>query len=126
MVLTVLLPRELQLVPAWLLLLVVAVLLLALVFGDPGRLDRRSKELRVVSIGLVTVLVGNALIATYLLIGDLIRGGKETNSATALLTAGAVVWTSNNIAFSLLYWELDGGGSAERTHANSWKRCLLR
>jgi hypothetical protein len=49
------------------------------------------------------------------LIGDLIHGGKETNSATALLEAGAVVWVSNNIAFSLLYWQLDGGGSAART-----------
>ena len=50
------------------------------------------------------------------LIGDLINGGPETNSAGALLEAGAVVWLSNNIAFSLLYWELDGGGAAARIH----------
>jgi uncharacterized membrane protein len=118
MVLTVLLPGELRLAPAWLLLLIEAVLLGALVFGDPGRIDRRSGQLRVLSIGLVAVLVLNSLIATYLLIGDLIHGGKETNSASALLIAGSVVWVSNNIAFSLLYWELDGGGSAARTH--SW------
>jgi hypothetical protein len=118
MVLTVLLPGQLRFVPAWLLLSLEGVLLVALVFGDPGRIDRRSNELRIVSIALVAVLVLNSLIATYLLIGDLIHGGKETNSASALLIAGSVVWVSNNIAFSLLYWELDGGGSAARTH--SW------
>jgi hypothetical protein len=27
------------------------------------------------------------------------------------------VWVSNNIAFALLYWELDSGGAAARAHA---------
>lgn len=26
------------------------------------------------------------------------------------------MWVSNNIAFALLYWELDGGGAAARAH----------
>jgi hypothetical protein len=54
--------------------------------------------------------------ATGQLIDDLIHGGPETNSASALLEAGSVVWASNNIAFALLYWELDGGGAAARAH----------
>jgi uncharacterized membrane protein len=118
MALTILLPEQLRFAPAWLLVSIEAVLLVALVLGDPGTIDRRSNQLRILSIALVAVLVLNSLIATYLLVGDLIHGGKETNSASALLIAGSVVWASNNIAFSLLYWELDGGGSAQRTH--SW------
>jgi hypothetical protein len=49
-----------------------------------------------------------------MLTSHLINGGKETDSAEALLTAGSTVWASNIIAFALLYWELDGGGSAAR------------
>ena len=65
---------------------------------------------------LVSVLVLGALWATVQLIGDLIDGGPETNSATDLLEDGTIVWVSNNIAFALLYWELDGGGAAARAH----------
>jgi hypothetical protein len=91
-------------------------LLIALVVGDPGRIDRRSNVLRLLSIVLVAVLVVNALWTTGELIADLISGGPETNSAGDLLAAGTIVWVSNNIAFALLYWELDGGGAPARAH----------
>jgi uncharacterized membrane protein len=115
MVMTALLPDEIRFFPTWLILLIEGALGVALILGDPGRIDRRSHGLRMLAIALVAVLVLSALVATYFLIGDLIHGGEETNSATDLLEAGAVVWVSNNIAFSLLYWQLDGGGSAART-----------
>jgi uncharacterized membrane protein len=92
------------------------VLLLTLIVGDPGAITRRSRELRVVGIALVLVLGVSAMVATGLLIDSLITGGPETDSASDLLQAGAVVWASNNIAFALLYWELDGGGAAARAH----------
>ena len=79
-------------------------------------MSRRSRELRALSIVLISVLVLGALWATVQLIGDLIHGGPETNSANELLEAGTIVWVSNNIAFALLYWELDGGGAAARAH----------
>ena len=93
-----------------------AVLLVALVLGDPGAITRRSKLLRALSIALVTVLVLNSLWSTVQLIDVLINGGHATNSARELLSAGAIVWVSNNIAFALLYWELDSGGAAARAH----------
>ncbi len=89
---------------------------MAVIAGDPVTIDRRSRRLRTVSIVLVAVLVFGALWATALLIDNLIHGGAATNSAGDLLEAGAVVWVSNNIAFALLYWELDGGGAAARAH----------
>jgi len=120
MVMTALLPDEIRFFPTWLVLSIEGALGIALIAGDPGRIDRRSHGLRMLAIALMALLVLSALVATYFLIGDLIHGGEETNSATDLLEAGAVVWVSNNIAFSLLYWQLDGGGSAARTH--DWPR----
>ena len=116
MALTILLPDDLRPGPRWLLPLIEGLLLVAVVVGDPGRIDRRSRELRALSIVLVSVLVFNSLWATALLIDHLFNGGAETNSARELLQAGGVVWVSNNIAFALLYWELDGGGAAARAH----------
>jgi hypothetical protein len=101
-VLTVLLPDELRLGPSWLLPLVEAVLLVALVLGDPGAIDRRSRVLRALSIALVAVLVLNSLWSTAQLIDVLINGGEATNSARELLSDGAIVWASNNIAFAPL------------------------
>ena len=115
-VLTVLLPDDLRLGPSWLLPLIEAALLVALVLGDPGAITRRTRLLRVLSIALVAVLVVNSLWSTIGLIDSLINGGPATTSASELLTAGSIVWLSNNIAFALLYWELDGGGAAARAH----------
>jgi hypothetical protein len=114
MVLTILMPDEVRLGPNWLLPTVEGVLLLALIVADPVAISRRSRLLRTTSIGLVLVLVFGSLWATGSLIDDLIHGGPETNSASDLLEAGSIVWVSNNIAFALLYWDLDGGGAAER------------
>ena len=116
MVLTILLPDTLRPGPQWVLPLVEGGLLVAVIAGDPGEINRRSRWLRVISIVLVAVLVAGALWATVQLVDDLITGGTVTNSASELLQAGAIVWVSNNIAFALLYWELDGGGAAARAH----------
>jgi len=118
-VLTVLLPAEVRLGPRWLLPLLEGILLVAVIVGDPITISRRSRLLRAISIALVVVLVFATLWATGQLIDDLIHGGPETNSASDLLEAGALVWVSNNLAFALLFWELDGGGAAARAHRTS-------
>ncbi|MFE9573622.1 hypothetical protein ACFYMW_34700 [Streptomyces sp. NPDC006692] len=115
-VLTLLLPDDLRLGPRWALPLAEGLLLVALVSGDPGRINRRSTILRAVSIALVVILAGSAIWSTVQLIDDIVHGGTETNSANALLLAGGSVWASTVLAFSLLYFELDSGGPAARTH----------
>ena len=93
-----------------------AVLLVVLIVGDPGSINRRSRALRAVGIALVAALGLSAIGATGFLIDSIFTGGPETDSATELLKAGAIVWISNNIAFALVYWELDSGGTAARAH----------
>ena len=114
MVLTALLPEALRAGPRLLLPVLEGLLLVALIAGDPGKIDRRSIALRALSIGLAFVLVVGALWATVALIDDLIDGGSTTDSASNLLEAGSVVWVLNIVAFALVYWELDGGGAAAR------------
>jgi hypothetical protein len=109
-------PESLSLTPRWLLPAAWSILLIALVLADPGKIDKRSEVLRVLSIGLVSLVTVGALESTVALVVELILGGPDTNAAGALLAASAIVWIDNGIAFSLLYWEFDGGGSAARAH----------
>ncbi|MGW5777493.1 hypothetical protein [Streptomyces sp. NPDC003863] len=116
MALTLLLPDDLRLAPRWVLPAVEGLLLLALIAGDPGRIDRRSTVLRTMSIALVGVLALSAVWSTVRLVDDILQGGKETSSATSLLQSGSTVWTCTVLAFSMLYFELDCGGPAARVH----------
>jgi hypothetical protein len=107
-------PDRLSPGPRWFVPVLAGGLLVALIASDPGRLTRRSKPLRVVSIVLVGALVASALWATGVLVHELIVGGPSTNDAEQLLFTGSLVWLNTIIAFALLYWELDSGGSVVR------------
>jgi hypothetical protein len=115
-VLAILRPAEIRIAPPWVLPLIESLLLIALIVNDPGRIDRQSVLLRGLHIGVVGVLVLDALVATVQLVSILVHGGAATNSAEQLLRAGGIVWLSNVIAFALLYWVLDAGGPAARAH----------
>jgi hypothetical protein len=99
--------------------IVVAVLLGVLIAGDPGRIDRRSRWLRNVSYALVGVLIAGASVGTIVLVVDLVQGSEQVSQAGPLLIYGAKVWLGNNVAFGLLYWNMDRGGPAERVHGTS-------
>lgn len=116
LVLTMLRPAEVRVTPRPVLPAVELVLLGVLIARDPGRIDRRAAWLRGVSIAVVALLALDAVVATVHLVTVLTQGGDVTASAAALLAAGAVVWASNVVVFSLLYWELDSGGAAARAH----------
>jgi hypothetical protein len=109
------LPPELRTGDArWLYLLVVAVLLGVLVIGDPGRIDRDKRWLRILTgslIGLISVV--NASAAVKLVI-DILDTAKFTDNAHVLLVSGGAIWLTNVIAFGLWYWDVDGGGAAAR------------
>lgn len=112
-----LLPARFSLGPRWLFPAIEGILAVAIVIADPGLIDQDSTFVRVTSITLVGVIVAGATGATVRLIGDLIQGGPETNSATSLLWAGLMIWLYAIVAFAFLYWELDGGGPEHRAVA---------
>jgi hypothetical protein len=98
----------------WLVPSIEAALLITLLTSDPsGPVERR--RVRRIALLLVGLLVAAALWATALLVDDLIRGTKVSNSPSELLASGAVVWLGNNLAFALLYWLFDGGGPLARS-----------
>jgi hypothetical protein len=98
----------------WLIPLLEAALLVAIVGGNPARLARRTPWVHRIAVAIVLLLVAAALWATALLIYDLIKGQGVSQSATKLLASGALVWFGNNLAFGMLYWLLDGGGPVAR------------
>jgi uncharacterized membrane protein len=107
-------PHRETLGPPWLVPGIEVAMLLALLAADPVHAVRRRRWLRPIAIALVVALVVVALISTAVLITELIRGGKVTESADSLLASGALIWFGNVLTFSLLYWLLDGGGPLAR------------
>ena len=107
------LPHQIRVGPLWLYPVVAIGLLLVLVIGDPGRIDKRDRWLRVVTGILITFLtVDNAASAIRLV--HLILDNKALGGGDRLLGTGAAIWLINVIAFGLWYWDLDQGGAAER------------
>jgi hypothetical protein len=109
----------------WLFLAVIAVLLVALIVGDPGRIDRDRPwlhNLTSVLIGLITL--ANADAAVRLVVG-IVDVSNFTQDAKVLLASGAAIWLSNIIAFALWYWNLDRGGPAARASGREGAPALV-
>ncbi len=107
-------PEREKLGPPWLVPAVEIGLLLALLAADPMHLARRTRWLRPLAITLILTLMGMVFVSDAILVKDLIEGAKITQSPTALLASGALVWAGNALVFGLLYWELDNGGPLTR------------
>jgi hypothetical protein len=102
----------------WAFVAVLVVLLAVLVVGDPGRIDRDSTWLRVLTgtlIGLISAV--NAAAAIRLVVG-IIDAVKFSTNANILLASGGAIWLSNVITFGLWYWDLDRGGAAARARGS--------
>jgi uncharacterized membrane protein len=112
-VLTGCLPSSIRPESRWL-LAIIGLVLIGLIVADPGRIDRSTRLVRMLSRLLLSLLAVSAIVSTAMLVHVLVVGGELTHSATRLLLAANAVWISNNIVFALLYWELDGGGSVAR------------
>ena len=114
-VLRIFLPPQLRLGDARpLFVVVLAVLMVALIVGDPGRIDRQKGWLQVLTgvlIGVITfVNAGSSVRLVY----AIIKAEHFTTDANILLASGGIIWLTNMIAFGLWYWDLDRGGAAAR------------
>ena len=107
------LPTSFQLAAPWIYPTFLLLFLVVLVIGDPGRMDRDRRWLRVVTgIMIAVITLVNAFTAIRLVVD--IFDPKAFSTAQQLLTIGAVVWGTNIVAFALWFWDLDGGGAAAR------------
>jgi hypothetical protein len=114
------LPSQLRLKEAPnLFLALLVVMLLVLIVGDPGRIDRTATWLRVLTATLIGfITIGNAGSSIRLVVG-LFQGEAFTNDAKTLLLSGGIIWLTNVIAFGLWFWDLDRGGAAARAQGSS-------
>lgn len=110
-----LLPADFQMIPSlsFIYPMFLAVFLLVLVVGDPGRIDRQRRWLRITTgLMIATITLATAFQAVRLVVGILTQASFD--SAGQLLSIGGIIWVSNVVAYALWYWDLDGGGAAER------------
>lgn len=107
------LPARLSVHPQWLMPAVELVLLVALVIGNPHRIERSSRVIRALELALALVIGGANAYAAVRLVAGLVRGTEGSSAGPLLLTGGAI-WLTNIVIFALLYWELDRGGPAAR------------
>ncbi len=111
------LPASYRVQPAWVVPAVLVGLLVVLIVGDPGRIDRQRTWLRIVTGAVIALLTLANLLAAGRLVVEILTNNKLFAAHPGgLLAAGGMVWATNVIAFGLWYWDLDRGGAAARAH----------
>ena len=94
--------------PRAFLLALVAVLLVPLLSAHQ---QGRHRLARLLGLGLVSVVTVAVVVSVFLLISSLLSG--QTPPQKLLLDA-ALLWVINVVKFAVWYWEIDGGGPAQR------------
>ncbi|MCI2958729.1 hypothetical protein MN032_13600 [Agromyces atrinae] len=107
------LPSSLLEVQRYIVAVIVVALLIPLIVLNPHRLVRQTRWSRNLEIVTALVLVAANQITLVLLVFQLV---ERAGDGTALLVASLQVWTTNVIAFALLYWVIDRGGPVARVH----------
>jgi hypothetical protein len=101
----------------WLLPALEGAVLAALIAGNPLRLTRESRALRILSIVLLLAIAFDDFVGIARLVGILVghdSGLRTALSGTDLIRAAAVIWLTNVLTFAIAYFELDQGGPFAR------------
>src|SRR3954467_4013138 len=101
-----LLPPKLTPGPGWPLPVAEGALLATLVLFTRRR--RQAQMRRSVAIAIVLVAILANMVALGLLLHYLLAGGHAKGAD--LISGGVLIWLTNLLLFSVLYWELDRGG----------------
>jgi len=110
------LPANLVVGPRWILPVLEMAAAIPLALTNTDRRVRNSSRIRAITVGLIALISVANLASLALLVRYLIDGGTVTGNA--LVRSAFAVWGTFVIAFSLWYWELDGGGPVSR-HQNT-------
>jgi hypothetical protein len=103
--------------PKWLIPVVEGVLLVTLVVMAPQRASqlrgrRRRRQLRGLLLTILGLVTLTYLVSLGLLVHYLVTGGHV--GGRPLIGSGVVLWVTNVLLFSVVYWELDRGGPLSR------------
>lgn len=110
------LPGRLTIGPWWVIPALEALLLVPLMVANPTRLSRQSRDMRLLSIGLIALVNLANIVSLGLLIRYLVDGSKVNGKQLILSAVG--IWLTQVIVFGLWYWEVDRGGPVARTSAD--------
>ena len=88
------------------------VLMLDLLLGVRGPALVRT---RMIAVFLLAILVVGNLVALVSLVGGLVSTSVEDLGGGELLLTAAVIWTTNVVAFGLLFWEMADAGPVARS-----------
>ncbi len=115
-VLQELLPDDFRVLPRFVYPAVLICFLVVLIIGDPGRIDRQRRWLRVTTLVMFGVITLVAAAGAIRLVAGIFTDAAFS-TASQLLIIGACIWLTTSIAFALWYWDLDAGGAAARAAA---------
>jgi hypothetical protein len=110
------LPHHVQGLPVWvahLAALAVLVAMAAVMLTPAHTLWRRIERLLIIL--LAAAYVANTILELVDLIGVITLHPAKSN-AFSLLSSSVAIWVANMLTFSLLYWQIDGGGPYARAH----------
>jgi hypothetical protein len=103
----------------WLLPALQGAVLVALIAGNPWRLTRESRVIRILSLVLLGAIAFNDVVGIGRLVDLLLNGNPDLVAklhGQDLIRAAVVLWTTNVIVFALAFFELDQGGPFQRLH----------
>src|ERR1019366_6736948 len=105
------LPSKLTIRPVWLIPAIEGVLLVGLVAATPRARQRRPMR-RHPALAVVGLVSASNLLNLILLIRHVLD--SHGTQPRPLILAGAEIWITNVLLFTVWYWELDRGGPLAR------------